>query len=319
MNSFIVTADGVAGMAESKPFTADKSHPNYTAIVEAIKAGQFNKIHGLVNIAASVAKELKKATKVDGTNRVDVDVEAGIVFFDGKELHNAVTQHIIDMLRDGFNVKPMVHFLDNLMNNPSKRVIDRIFDWMQAGKMPVTEDGCFLAFKRVRDDLKSFYDGTTNHVIGQMTSMPRYECDDNNQNTCSSGLHFCSQGYLPSYHGGQGRVLVLKINPADVVSIPVEYGTHKGRACQYFIMDELKNENRTTVETSNPIKQPVVTETTDLNVRPSFVEGYATGYDDGKKKRSKMAPRPLLYGDFNRGYDEGYKDGRGHKARRYKL
>ena len=60
--------------------------------------------------------------------------------------------------------------------------------------------------------------------------MPRNAVDDRRHNTCSTGLHFCSWAYLPHYHGAQGRVLVLKIDPANVVSIPSDYANAKGRA-----------------------------------------------------------------------------------------
>jgi hypothetical protein len=56
-------------------------------------------------------------------------------------------------------------------------------------------------------------------------------------NTCSTGLHFCSEGYLNSF-GGE-RTVIVKINPADVVSIPSDYNDAKGRACRYEVIGEL--------------------------------------------------------------------------------
>jgi hypothetical protein len=51
------------------------------------------------------------------------------------------------------------------------------------------------------------------------------------------GLHFCSRDYL-SHFGGE-RIMILKINPRDVVSIPVDYNAAKGRACRYEVIGEL--------------------------------------------------------------------------------
>ena len=33
--------------------------------------------------------------------------------------------------------------------------------------------------------------------------------------------------------------MILKINPADVVSIPTDYNASKGRACRYEVIGEL--------------------------------------------------------------------------------
>jgi hypothetical protein len=67
--------------------------------------------------------------------------------------------------------------------------------------------------------------------------MDRNTVDDDQNRTCSTGLHFCSKEYLGSF-GGQ-RILILKINPRDVVSIPTDYNASKGRACRYEIADEI--------------------------------------------------------------------------------
>ena len=67
--------------------------------------------------------------------------------------------------------------------------------------------------------------------------MPRNQVNDDKNQTCSEGLHFCSQEYLGSFGGD--RVMILKINPKDVVSIPSDYNRSKGRACRYEIIAEL--------------------------------------------------------------------------------
>jgi hypothetical protein len=274
---------------------------------------EWDKVPGLVNIAVQIKKQSDFSS-----GRIHVDTDAGIVLFQGMEIHNTITDYIIRMANDGFDVQPVVKFLDNVLANPNPMVATRLFDWMSAGQMPITDDGCFVAYKRVRNDYKSFHDGKTDHKIGQVTSMPREMCDSNQNNCCSTGLHFCSQGYLPSYNGGEGRVLVLKINPIDVVAIPDEYGTHKGRCCKYEVMSELTNEYRKTVEITNPLTQPVVDANTNFGVTKSFILGYTKGYAAGKAKSNHTKGGFHLNGEFNKGYEEGYKDGRGHKGKRYK-
>jgi hypothetical protein len=69
--------------------------------------------------------------------------------------------------------------------------------------------------------------------------MERNAVDDDQNRTCSSGLHFCSKDYLDHFGGSDSRTVILKINPADVVSIPADYNATKGRACRYEVIGEL--------------------------------------------------------------------------------
>ena len=69
--------------------------------------------------------------------------------------------------------------------------------------------------------------------------MARNKVNEDKDQTCSHGLHFCGRGYLGSYPGS--RTVILEINPADVVSIPSDYNNHKGRCCKYTVIGELEN------------------------------------------------------------------------------
>jgi hypothetical protein len=73
--------------------------------------------------------------------------------------------------------------------------------------------------------------------VGKTVEMERNQVDDDKDHTCSTGLHFCSQDYLNHFSGE--RVMILKINPRDVVSIPADYGDTKGRCCRYEVIGEL--------------------------------------------------------------------------------
>jgi hypothetical protein len=73
--------------------------------------------------------------------------------------------------------------------------------------------------------------------------MPRNEVDDNRSNLCSDGLHFCSFSYLGHFGSGAGnRVLIVKVDPADVVSIPADYNDAKARACRMEVIGEIEEQ-----------------------------------------------------------------------------
>jgi hypothetical protein len=144
------------------------------------------------------------------------------------------------MYQDGFPIEPMVNFMENLMLNPSKRAVTELYGFLEKGNLPITPDGHFLAYKKVKQDYTDCYTGTMDNSVGQVVEMERNSVDDDQNRTCSTGLHFCSREYL-NHFGGE-RVMILKINPRDVVSIPNDYNDTKGRACRYEVIDEIDKE-----------------------------------------------------------------------------
>ena len=115
--------------------------------------------------------------------------------------------------------------------------------------VPLTPDGHCMAYKKVRDNYMDIHSGTFDNNVGQICKMARNEVDEDKDRTCSSGLHFCSLDYLPKFGGSYGtRVMLLKINPRDVVSIPSDYNNAKGRACRYEVVGEHGAPDRDTTE-----------------------------------------------------------------------
>jgi hypothetical protein len=135
----------------------------------------------------------------------------------------------------------MVKFTENLLENPSRRAVTELYLFLEKGNLPITSDGHFLAYKKVRDDYLDVYSGTIDNSVGQVVEMERNRVDDDKNNTCSYGLHFCSKDYLQSFSGD--RIVILKINPRDVVSIPTDYAFTKGRTCRYEVIGEVEIEN----------------------------------------------------------------------------
>lgn len=204
----------------------------YTKVKESLKTRDIDKLEHYLDIGKAI-------TKAGGGRVVMLD---GEVYHDGNVLHNSLSKRIIALMKEGFPFEPMTKFLENLMNNPSKTAVDELYLFLEANNLPITEDGCFLAYKRVDDNYNSYHknrDGSdTNHVIGKTVEMQRGEVTADRSVCNSDGLHFCGISYLSHYNSGRGKIVVLKINPANVVSIPKDYGNAKGRCCQYEVIAE---------------------------------------------------------------------------------
>ena len=144
----------------------------------------------------------------------------------------------------------MVRFLDNLMVNPSFRAVNELYTLLENHGLPITDDGCFLAYKAVRNDYTDIRTGTFNNAVGQVVQMLRNQVNENYHEDCSHGLHCGSLGYVVDFGHftkgqpvgpGGNRLLVVKVNPKDVVSVPHYAGHTKMRVCEYVVVDEIKD------------------------------------------------------------------------------
>jgi len=160
-------------------------------------------------------------------------------------LEQTITNKIIKM-NDQWHAMPLIAFLKNLYNNPSKVAVQELYLFLEKAELPITSDGHFIAYKVIKNNYFDIHSGKFDNSVGKVCSMPRFEVDDVRTNTCSSGLHFCSRSYLQSFGSNRmndDRCVLVKINPADVVSIPSDYNNAKGRTCRYEVVGEVTAEN----------------------------------------------------------------------------
>ena len=223
-DNIVVVLDGV------NPTTISSSHVNYFKIREAIKLDKWNDVKKLIDVSQTIT---------DYSNGKFL-VKGGIVTYNGVELCNSLAERILKMLDEGFDVNPMIEFVKRLFNNPSNRAVNELYEFLERSKLPLTPDGCFLAYKRVKQNYMDCHTGKISNHVGAVVEMPRHLVDDDPERTCSHGLHFCSLEYLA--HFGGDRTVVVKVDPADVVCIPKDYNHSKVRCCRYTVIGEIDGE-----------------------------------------------------------------------------
>lgn len=253
---YLIQGSNIVVVIDNKSHTVTKSHMAYEKIKEAIRAGDWETVRGIVDPVKTVLNY--------GAGHVSVQGEK--VFWKGQLMNNGLTRRMLQMYEEGFPIEPLVRFMENLMQNPSFRAVNELYGFLEKNNLPITPDGHFLAYKKVRDDYLDVHSGTTPNRLADtwtveelasmpivagakgevsisvvdgvtVVEMPRNAVNDDQNNTCSEGLHFCSEYYLS--HFGGARTVILKINPADVVSIPTDYNNSKGRTCRYAVVGEL--------------------------------------------------------------------------------
>jgi hypothetical protein len=257
---YLIQGKNIVVVIGNVSHTVSTTHISYEKLKEAIKCADWDTVQELI--------EPKKVILSYGAG--NVGVQGDKLFWKDREFHNYLAAKFIEMYQEGFPVEPMVNFMENLMQNPSKRAVDELYGFLEKGNLPITADGCFLAYKKVRNDYLDIHSGTMDNSVGKVVEMERNEVDDNASRTCSTGLHFCSLDYLGNFGSHDSRTMILKINPRDVVSIPADYHSTKGRACRYEVIEEINKDAADAFKA--PVQESAIVEGVTADVIKAAVE-----------------------------------------------
>lgn len=218
--------------------------PTYPAILTALRAKDWKTVKLLTDIRAALSHAVKLAgsrIRVENDNLVYVSPGGAEHVINGN-----LTERAIKALNNGASadtILPLMRFMDNIGKNPKADIRQELYEFMAAGKMPITEDGCLLAYKRIGKDYKDLHSRTMDNSPGKVVSMPADQVDANRNNECSRGLHFCAGSYLGAAYGGDSdsrRTVIVKVNPRHVFAIPRDYSFAKGRCSEYYVVGEAK-------------------------------------------------------------------------------
>lgn len=235
MLSFTIGRASIALFLNDRFYSIDNSHVNFQTIREQLLLPAEERDHALI----AEMLDVRRAITLLSAGLVTVTEDA--IIYDGEETHTYMASRMLDLMKEGFDLTPWATFMDNLYKNPALYVRDELYQWMEKAEMPITSDGHFIAFKKVRANYTDCHTGLFDNSPGSVLEMEREACNPDRTDVCSTGFHFCSADYLSAF-GGQ-RVVVVKVNPADVTSIPIDYNFTKGRCCRYVVVGELTAES----------------------------------------------------------------------------
>src|SRR5688572_19869279 len=206
---------------DGRAYQVRADHVNYRVIRDALINDE-RTVDELINLADTVKSIQNHITSLTAGKYLEkgrVRVSPSGVYYNEELVDSSLTQRMVRIIQNHGDARPWVTFMEKLYTNPNHTTRFELYDWMASCSLPITVDGDFIAFKKVKEDYNDFYSGRFANKIGMTVALPsRSDVDPVRTNTCSRGLHFCSGSYLQAYHGGNGRVMIVKINPADVVS-----------------------------------------------------------------------------------------------------
>lgn len=242
---YIVQDDGITVFVDKKPHHVKASSPKYNKVKEALKNKEWDKVESLISYGTAIKTFSQGKMKLD----------KGVVTYDGKQLPNELSARIVKMVDESMELDPLINFVERLQTNPSFNSVQQTYKFLEKNMLPLTDDGHILAYKVVtfarendkngkfkRGDLVDRYSQSMRNNIGDIVEMDRNEVDDDPNNLCSFGLH----GGAESYYSGLGQspynvMVVIKIDPKDVVAVPKYHHDGKFRCCRYEVISYFGN------------------------------------------------------------------------------
>lgn len=228
-------------------YIATKEHRNFVAICEAVTTGNktADEVAELFDVTIPIGKKF-----TDLSERVSVN--NGRIYFDRVPVDGAISSTILRFHAEGNeNFMPLVHFMEKVETNPNPHSREHLFRWLQKHHFGIAPDGDIIAYKGVRHDDFSSTAGTgvvngeivTGHLAnkpGTVIEMPRNEVTFDPRNGCSTGLHVANYSFARSF---ASKCLQVKVNPRDVVSVPVDASDQKMRVCRYKVIGPVQRED----------------------------------------------------------------------------
>lgn len=241
MIPYSITSTSLSVVLGFQPKIIPVSHPNFAAIAKLLLDPNTTEeqVQPLIDVKAEVEKFKSENIKV-------IDNK---LFYKGFALTSKIADLILGFINRGQldAAEPYKNFLERAQMNPDPRAVAGLFDWVTAAGLPITPDGCILAWKAVGLDYMSLRRGPRgklDHSIGKTVSEPRHETNPDPAVTCSRGIHFCSAPYLRHYQNGGSRIIAVKVDPMNVVAFPKDYNDEKGRCCELEVVGEVLDRSK---------------------------------------------------------------------------
>lgn len=233
---FVITGDSVMLTLGDDVEIVESTHTNYKAIRAAILDGEFKKAYDLMNIAKSITTYTKGA----------ITVKNGQLAYGEMTLKSSLVTRILELMAKGDEAfKSLVNFLERLLNNPSKDSVEQLWGFISHLDVEIDAQGYIIGWKNVNNvngHLVDCHTGKVPNDVGNIVEMPRHMVNDDKDQTCSQGLHVAAWGYLRHFSGN--TTLKVKVDPADVVSIPTDYNDMKMRAAKYEVVDTVDSNHQ---------------------------------------------------------------------------
>ena len=226
----IITDTTVTIHLDNEILIANKSHPRFAQIREAALKQDWNQIKDLIDIGQAIER----------WSNGEFQILDNTVTYRGDRIPDVLERRILGFFEEQAPFKHLLEFYRRLAQNPSHRSVQELYGFLEHDNIPIGEDGCFYAYKSVRPTLMDWHSNSCHNGIGELLEMPRNTVDDDANRGCSKGYHVGSLEYASTFGGANAKLLIVRVDPADVVSVPHDCAHQKVRTCRYTVIQEYK-------------------------------------------------------------------------------
>jgi acyl carrier protein len=219
---------------------ATKEQPYWVEKVNAYMAGDEAKLIELMNMKQLMEKFSKGGLVVSDTG----------VFYKDMPLAGVDVDRVLAYMKSNISYDSIANYMVRKFSNPSRRAISEMYNFLEHRQMPLTPQGFITAYKGVQADFFSVSSGKEPLLVGRRNDagqiyngvgetihMDRSFVDDDFRKDCSGGLHAGSLQYAKDWaRGHNGIIILIEIDPADVVSVPSDCNCSKLRCCKYKVV-----------------------------------------------------------------------------------
>jgi hypothetical protein len=222
---YLITKGQIALTVKGKNHTFQSDHKDYEWAIRALLDGTSpSEVLVRLNPMVNLPKNLPFSLQND------------VVFVGKRIVPTELGKKLLACAAAG-KYKPFLAFWNKLVKNPSYRSQNQLFSFLQTHNFPLTKEGDFLAYKKVREDYMDCHTGTILNKPGRVIKMDRGLISDDPQHPCATGLHCANMRYAQGFSGT--RLLEISVNPMNVVSVPYDSNFEKMRVCCYKINKEI--------------------------------------------------------------------------------
>lgn len=222
---FTFTNESITVIYQGKPHVVQKGQPQFINLRNALMEERWDDVPGHLTISTSLTTWAK--------GRFSVNAAMDTVSFDGSPLPKEINSRIISMSAAGKNPTALFLFYERLQRNPSMRSVEQLYAFLKHSGIPLTTDGCFLAYKGVKNDFTDAHTGKVDNRPGTVNKMSRNKISDDPREACHFGFHV---GALQYAGGFSQRVVICKVDPEHVVCVPYDSSNQKMRVCEYKVI-----------------------------------------------------------------------------------
>ena len=254
----IINTQAIILFIGGKSHRVEKSDKKYPKIIKAFDLPEDEQEDVVLNILNPAEIDVESRLK----GEEGFEVVNGDVYYLNEKLPSALATKIKSLLLEELPVKHFEKFWENLSENPSSSSVSELMDFLEYKELPITDDGCFVAYKGVDNEYWSISgnlntkvlkgevnsEGKIKNEIGVEIEVLRRDVDDNRSKHCSHGLHVGSLSYASSFGP---KTVVVKVNPRDVVSVPSDCSFQKCRVASYKVLSEYVYEYESPVLSSD--------------------------------------------------------------------